>query len=91
MDKKQDDAAKKDKVISKNGMKQKYLEKLCLHLAENEHFLKEILDAAPCLLCCLDCNGNFLYMNQRYAEFRRVCKKSMIGHHFSEVIGAGFL
>lgn len=71
---------------SQNLIEQKYLEKLCRDLAENEQFFKEILDAAPCLLCCLDCNGNFLYMNQRYADCRGVHNENMLGHHFSEVM-----
>jgi len=71
---------------SQELIEQKYLEKLCQNLAENEQFFKEILDAAPCLLCCLDCNGNFLYMNQRYADCRGVHNENMLGHHFSEVM-----
>jgi PAS domain S-box-containing protein len=86
MDRKQYDVSKIVKDSEQALTEKKYLEKLFQHLAGNEQFFKEILDAAPCLLCCLDCNGNFLYMNQRYAEFRGIHHEKMIGHHFSEVI-----
>lgn len=86
MGRKQYDIVEVVNESSQNLIEQKYLEKLCRNLAENEQFFKEILDAAPCLLCCLDCNGNFLYMNQRYADCRGVHNENMLGHHFSEVM-----
>lgn len=86
MGRKQYDIVKVVNKSSQDLIEQKYLEKLCHNLAENEQFFKEILDAAPCLLCCLDCDGNFLYMNQRYADCRGIHKENMLGHHFSEVM-----
>ncbi len=53
---------------------------------ERERFLQSVLDSAPCCLSCLDTYGNFLYVNQRYANELNLDQKKIRGHHFSEAL-----
>ncbi len=72
--------------ISRSLGQQKGLADICRQLADSERFLQVIWDAAPCMLTCMDSNGLFLLVNQRFADNRCIDRGSAPGRHFLEVL-----
>ncbi|WP_188399067.1 PAS domain-containing protein [Sporomusa sp. GT1] len=72
--------------ISRSLGQQKGLADVCRQLADSERFLQVIWDAAPCMLTCMDSNGLFLLVNQRFADNCRIDRGSAPGRHFLEML-----
>ncbi|MDU4960821.1 MAG: PAS domain S-box protein [Sporomusaceae bacterium] len=72
--------------ISRQLGQQKGLVDVCRQLAESERFLQVIWDAAPCMLSCVDCEGRFLLINDRFADKSGLAQTDAPGRHFSEVL-----
>jgi PAS domain S-box-containing protein len=75
--------------ISRSLGQQKNLTETLRQLADNERFLQVIWDVAPCMLSCLDREGRFLLINQRFADNRGLARASAPGRYFGEVMPAG--
>jgi PAS domain S-box-containing protein len=75
--------------ISRSLGQQKNLAEMFRQLADSERFLQVIWDVAPCMLCCVDREGRYLLVNQRYADNRGIDPASALGSHFREVIPNG--
>lgn len=72
--------------ISRSLGQQKSLADVCRQLADSERFLQVIWNAAPCMLSCVDRDGRFLLINQRFAENRSIDCSDAPGRHFSEIL-----
>lgn len=72
--------------ISRQLGAQKNLADMCQQLMERERFLQVIWDAAPCFLSCVDRDGNYLQINQQYADFWKINRSKVQERHFTEVI-----
>jgi len=75
--------------ISRSLGQPKNLAEMFRQLADSERFLQVIWDAAPCMLSCLDREGRFLLVNQRFADNRGIDRASAPGRYFCEVMPAG--
>ncbi len=72
--------------ISRSLGEQKGLADVCRQLADSERFLQVIWDAAPCMLSCVDANGYFLLVNQRFADNCRIDRATAVGRHFFDIL-----
>lgn len=72
--------------VSRSLGQQQGLADVCRRLVDSERFLQVLWDAAPCMLSCVDANGYFLLINQRFADNRRIDRMTAPGRHFSEVL-----
>ncbi|GEM_PF-1328701 len=72
--------------ISRSLGQQKGLADVCRQLADSERFLQVIWDAAPCMLSCVDANGRFLLVNQRFADNRHIDRATAAGRHFFDIL-----
>lgn len=72
--------------ISRSLGHQKGLADVCRQLADSERFLQVVWDAAPCMLSCVDTDGRFLLVNQRFADNRRIDRATAAGRHFFEIL-----
>lgn len=75
--------------ISRSLGQQKTLTDLFHQLADKERFLQVIWDVAPCILSCIDREGRFLLINQRFADKRGLDRASAPGRNFLEVMPTG--
>lgn len=75
--------------ISRSLGQQKNIAELFHQLADNERFLQVIWDVAPCMLSCVDSEGRFLLINQRFADNRGIDQDRAREHYFFEVVPAG--
>lgn len=72
--------------ISRSLGQQKGLADVCRQLADSERFLQVVWDAAPCMLSCVDTDGRFLLVNQRFADNRRIDRATAVGRNFLEIL-----
>ncbi|MDU4960831.1 MAG: PAS domain-containing protein [Sporomusaceae bacterium] len=72
--------------ISRNLGQQRTLADICRQLADSERFLQVIWDAAPCMLSCIDSDGRFLLINQRFAENRGLDRGQAAGMSFIDIL-----
>lgn len=72
--------------ISRSLGQQKGLADVCRQLADSERFLQVIWDCAPCMLSCVDPNGRFLLVNQRFADNRCLDRATAAGRHFVDIL-----
>ncbi|MEL7635974.1 MULTISPECIES: PAS domain-containing protein [Sporomusa] len=72
--------------ISRSLGQQRNLAEMFHQLADNERFLQVIWDVAPCMLSCVDCEGRFLLINQRFADSRGIDRASAPGRYLREVL-----
>lgn len=75
--------------ISRSLGQQKNLTEMFRQLADSERFLQVIWDVAPCMLSCVDREGRFLLINQRFADNRGIDRASAPGRYFHEVMPDG--